>query len=57
MEKSIEEREAELDKEFYDEFIKLVIKYQRDFNPVIQVMRLTPDLVNKLKENVFKNTT
>jgi vacuolar-type H+-ATPase subunit C/Vma6 len=51
--KSIEEIEAELDKEFYDEFIKLAGKYKRTLTSQLVVARLTD---KDLKNGTIKST-
>ncbi len=47
--KSIEEIEAELDKEFYDKYVELAKKYKRSFAPKLIVARLTEDELNRVK--------
>lgn len=45
--KSIEEIEAELDKDFYDEYVKLVKKYKRTFTSQLAIARLTEEDLKK----------
>lgn len=46
--KSIEETQAELDKEFYEEYVKLAVRYKRSLAPRLIVARLTEEEIKKI---------